>query len=156
MASYRFESSCGHYRTGVCIRVSLPEGHEYWKPCTLYYGCIVQTLLISPRFREQIGFGWIQGTIGNGQRSSSATTYVGPGYINRPNLHILLHAHATKLLEATDLGTTIPTFNGVEFGTGPSSKLVALKLHASFRSQRVRSKMASHRPQRDHPERGSV
>jgi len=137
MASYRFESSCGHHRTGFCIRFSLPEGHEYREPCTLYYGCIVQTLLISSRLLEQIGFGWIQGTVGNGQRSSSATTYVGPDYINRPNLHILLHAHATKVLEATGLGTTIPTFNGVEFGTGPSSKLMISKSHASFRSRRV-------------------
>ena len=63
----------------------------------------------------------MQGTIANGKRSSSATTYVGPKYINRPNLHILLHAHATKLLEAASLGTATPTFNGVEFGTGPSS-----------------------------------
>ena len=73
-------------------------------------------------FWKQIGVGWVQSTIGNGQRSSSATTYVGPDYINRPNLHILLHAHATKLLEVNDLGTTTPHFNGVEFGTGPCSK----------------------------------
>ena len=73
--------------------------------------------LITFRFWKQIGFGWIQATIGNGRRSSSATSYVGPDYINRPNLHILLHAQVTKLLEATDDDTTIPTFNGVEFGT---------------------------------------
>jgi len=59
--------------------------------------------LIDFRFGKQIGFGW---------RRSSATTYVGPDYINRPNLHTLLHAHATKLLEATVLGTTTPSFNG--------------------------------------------
>ena len=70
--------------------------------------------------------GWVQGAIGNGQRSSSATTYVGPEYINRPNLHILLHAQATKLLEATDHGSATPCFNGVEFGpaTGLSSELI--------------------------------
>ena len=72
--------------------------------------------------------GWVQGAIGNGQRSSSATTYVGPDYINRPNLHILLHAQATKLLEATDHDSTTPCFNGVEFGlaTGSSSELMYL------------------------------
>ena len=79
---------------------------------------------ISLRFRKQIGVGWVQGTIANGKRSSSATSYVGPEYINRPNLHILLHAHATKLLEAAGLGTATPTFNGVEFATGPSSKSI--------------------------------
>ena len=82
-------------------------------------------LLICPCFWKQIGVGWVQCSIGNGQRSSSATSYVGPGYINRQNLHILLHAHATKLLEATDLDTMTPHFNGVEFGTGPSSKSIS-------------------------------
>ena len=80
--------------------------------------------LIGLRFWKQIGVGWIQATIANGERCSSATTYVGPAFINRPNLHILLHAQATKLLEATDHGATTPRFNGVEFGTGPSSKLM--------------------------------
>ena len=89
--------------------------------------------LIGFRFWKQIGFGWVQGTIGKGQRSSSATTYVGPDYINRPNLHILLHAHATKLLEETGHGTTIPNFNGVEFGTEPSGKLMTPQLYVSFR-----------------------
>ena len=134
MASYRFENSCGHHRAGLGIRVSLPAGHEYRKPRTLYHGRVSRTFLISSRFWEQIGFGWIQGTIGNGRRSSSATTYVGPDYINRPNLHVLLHAHATKLLEATGLDTTIPTFDGVEFGIDPSSKSMTLQSHPSFRS----------------------
>ena len=76
----------------------------------------------------QIGVGWVQGAIGSGQRSSSATTYVGPDYINRPNLHILLHAQATKLLEAINHGSATPCFNGVEFGltTGSSSELMNL------------------------------
>ena len=75
----------------------------------------------------QIGIGWVQGAIWNGQRSSSATTYVGPDYITRPNLHILLHAQATKLLEVTDHGSATPCFNGVEFGlsTGSSSELMS-------------------------------
>ena len=73
-------------------------------------------------FRKQIGVGWVHSTVGNGQRSSSATTYIGPDYINRPNLYVLLHPHATKLLEAPDLGATTPRFNGVEFGTGPCGK----------------------------------
>ena len=121
---------------------------------------VVDSLERSPigvRFGMQIGFGWIQGTIGNGQRSSSATTYVGPDYIDRPNLHILLHAHATKLLEATGLGTTTPTFNGVEFGTEPSGKSMTPEpSRVSFRLQGARSKMASYCPQRGHSECWSV
>ena len=110
-------------------------------------------VLIGIRLRKQIGVGWVQATIANGQRCSSATTYAGPHYINRPNLHILLHAQATKLLEATDHGTTIPRFNGVEFGTGPSSKLIDAQPHASFRLQCTRSKVESDRLQRGHSER---
>ena len=91
-----------------------------------YRSCIIRILFIHlPSFLEQIGVGWVQSSIGNGQRSSSATSYVGPDYANRPNLHILLHAHATKLLEATNLDSTTPHFNGVEFGTGPSSKSIS-------------------------------
>ena len=113
--------------------------------------------LITYRFGKQIGFGYIQGTIGNGQRSSSATSYVGPDYINRPNLHILLHAHATKLLEATGPGATVPTFNGVEFGTEPSSKSTIPQSYTSFRSRgTIRSKMASYCPQGGHSECRSV
>ena len=78
-------------------------------------------MIVVLRFRKQIGVGWVQGAIGNGRRSSSATTYVGPEYINRPNLHILVHAQATKLLEATDHGSATPCFNGVEFGLGTGS-----------------------------------
>ena len=81
--------------------------------------------------RKQIGVGWVQGSIGNGQRCSSATTYVGPDYINRPNLHILLRVQATKLLEAIDPGITTPRFNGVEFGTGSSSKSISTTTHIS-------------------------
>ena len=79
-------------------------------------------VLICFRFPKQIGVGWIQGTVGGGKRCSSATTYVGPEFIGRPNLHILLHAQATKILEETGHGDETPRFNGVEFGTGPSSK----------------------------------
>ena len=78
----------------------------------------------------------MQGTIGDGQRSGPATTYIGPNYVNRPNLHILLHAHATKLLEATDLHTTTPTFNGVEFGTGPSSKYMSPAVYILYLTRR--------------------
>ena len=84
------------------------------------------------RFGEKIGLGWVQGAIGNGQRSSSATTYVGPDYINRQNLHILLHAHATKVLEATGPDTAIPTFNVVEFGTEPSGALIISHSYVLF------------------------
>ena len=104
MSDFPFQRDMNTGNTVRFIPISLSGHFSYWAS-----------------FLKQVGVGWVQATIANGQRSSSATSYVGPKYINRPNLHILLHAHATKLLEATG-GTVTPTFNGVEFGTGPSSK----------------------------------
>lgn len=34
----------------------------------------------------------------NGSRSSSATSYLAPQFINRPNLHVLLHSRVTRVL----------------------------------------------------------
>ena len=86
-------------------------------------------VLIGFRFPKQIGVGWIQAAVGHGERCSSATTYVGPKYIGRPNLHILLHAQATKSLEKTGYKSKVPEFNGVEFGTGPTSTLTSPTMH---------------------------
>ncbi|KAJ7495821.1 aryl-alcohol-oxidase from pleurotus Eryingii [Mycena galericulata] len=57
-----------------------------------------------------LGIGWGQATIKNGSRSSSATSYLGPHFINRPNLHVLLNARVTRVLQ-----TTPGTFRTVEF-----------------------------------------
>ncbi|KAJ7451784.1 aryl-alcohol-oxidase from pleurotus Eryingii [Mycena galericulata] len=57
-----------------------------------------------------LGIGWGQATIKNGSRSSSATSYLGPQFINRPNLHVLLNARVTRVLQ-----TTPGTFRTVEF-----------------------------------------
>ncbi|KAK0217032.1 aryl-alcohol-oxidase from pleurotus Eryingii [Armillaria fumosa] len=46
----------------------------------------------------QLGIGWRPSTIGNGTRSSSQTSYLGLKYIGRPNLHVLIHAHVTRIL----------------------------------------------------------
>ncbi|KAG7098412.1 hypothetical protein E1B28_000368 [Marasmius oreades] len=59
---------------------------------------------------NHLGIGFGQSTVLNGTRSSSATSYLGPQFINRPNLHVLLHAHVTRILStAKNL-----TFRGVE------------------------------------------
>ncbi|KAJ6494581.1 alcohol oxidase [Mycena sanguinolenta] len=46
-----------------------------------------------------IGIGWGQATIKDGSRSSSATSYLGSQYISRPNLHVLLNARVTRVLQ---------------------------------------------------------
>jgi choline dehydrogenase-like flavoprotein len=53
--------------------------------------------------------GWTQWTIGNGARSSSAVSYLGPGYIKRPNLAVLLHARVLRI------GQTKSSSNNVAF-----------------------------------------
>ncbi|KAF8078191.1 GMC oxidoreductase-domain-containing protein [Lyophyllum atratum] len=45
-----------------------------------------------------LGLGWLQATIKGGSRSSSATSYLAPRFITRPNLHILLNAQVTRVL----------------------------------------------------------
>ncbi|KAJ7881442.1 aryl-alcohol oxidase [Mycena leptocephala] len=58
----------------------------------------------------QLGIGWGQATIKNGSRSSSATSYLAPQFVARPNLHVLLHARVTRVLP-----TISNTFRTVEF-----------------------------------------
>ncbi|KAJ7635120.1 alcohol oxidase [Roridomyces roridus] len=68
---------------------------------------------------EMLGVGWLQSTIGGGKRSSSATSYLGPEFIQRKNLHILLHAQVSRLVgpKTTD---GVVSFEGVEFMQGGS------------------------------------
>ncbi|KAJ7176682.1 hypothetical protein C8R46DRAFT_1346666 [Mycena filopes] len=47
---------------------------------------------------KPLGTSWVQTTIQGGVRSSSATSYLGPEFIRRPNLHVLLHAQVSKLV----------------------------------------------------------
>ncbi|KAK0473382.1 aryl-alcohol-oxidase from pleurotus Eryingii [Armillaria novae-zelandiae] len=63
----------------------------------------------------QLGIGWRPSTIGNATRSSSQTSYLGPEYVGRPNLHVLIHAHVTRILPDTPSPSIFPTFNAVEF-----------------------------------------
>ncbi|KAF7346604.1 GMC oxidoreductase [Mycena sanguinolenta] len=68
---------------------------------------------------EPLGVGWIQSTIGGGKRSSSATSYLGPKFIQRPNLHVLLHAQVSRLVSPQTTKGVV-TFGGVEFSQGGS------------------------------------
>ncbi|KAJ6451440.1 aryl-alcohol oxidase [Mycena sanguinolenta] len=49
----------------------------------------------------QLGFGWTQSTVGDGTRSSSATSYLGAKYIKRTNLFVLLHARVLRLKQTS-------------------------------------------------------
>ncbi|KAG6896162.1 hypothetical protein C0992_009911 [Termitomyces sp. T32_za158] len=61
-----------------------------------------------------LGLGWLQLTIDDGKRSSSATSYLAPNFIRRPNLHVLLNTRVTRLLK-TSKSTKRPVIRTVEF-----------------------------------------
>ncbi|KAJ6509683.1 aryl-alcohol oxidase precursor [Mycena vulgaris] len=72
---------------------------------------------------QPLGIGWMQSTIGGGERSSSATGYLAPKFIQRPNLDVLLHAQVSKLVNVTQHGGK-PRFGGVQFRYGKSLFIV--------------------------------
>ncbi|KAF7362557.1 GMC oxidoreductase [Mycena venus] len=68
---------------------------------------------------EPLGVGWFQSTIGGGERSSSATSYLAPKFIQRENLHVLLHAQVSRLV-GPRVTKGVVSFEGVEFSQGKS------------------------------------
>ncbi|KAJ7037138.1 pyranose dehydrogenase [Mycena alexandri] len=74
---------------------------------------------LDPNSGNELGVSWVQSTIGGGERSTSATGYFAPKFIQRQNLHVLLHAQVSKLVNATRKKGK-PTFGGVEFRYGES------------------------------------
>ena len=54
----------------------------------------------------------MQTTINNGERSSSAASYLGASYLNRPNLSVLVGAHVTRVLPSAQTDAVLDT---VEF-----------------------------------------
>ncbi|KAJ7743698.1 pyranose dehydrogenase [Mycena maculata] len=68
---------------------------------------------------EPLGVGWLQSTIGGGERSSSATSYLAPKFIQRENLHVLLHAQVSRLVDPQS-NKGVVTFSGVQFSQGGS------------------------------------
>ena len=68
---------------------------------------------------DVLGLGWVQSSIGDGVRSSSATTYLEAAK-SRPNLDVLVGHQVTKL---APVGWPIggkPSFRQVHFAAGPS------------------------------------
>ncbi|KAJ3543687.1 hypothetical protein NMY22_g3054 [Coprinellus aureogranulatus] len=61
------------------------------------------------------GLAWQQQTIGDGERSSAATAYLGPDVRGRPNLTILLNTYVTRVLPTTSTSEQ-PEIRSVEIG----------------------------------------
>ncbi|KAJ7867956.1 aryl-alcohol oxidase-like protein [Mycena leptocephala] len=68
---------------------------------------------------EGLKTGWLQYTIGGGERSSSATSYLAPQFIQRKNLDVLLHAQVSRLVNSSRINDKL-RFEGVEFAQGGS------------------------------------
>ncbi|KAF9465296.1 aryl-alcohol oxidase-like protein [Collybia nuda] len=66
---------------------------------------------------HHIGIGWTQSTIKGGERSSSATSYLAPRFAQRKNLHVLVRARVSRVVQTgSKLG--MPLFTSVEFSNG--------------------------------------
>ncbi|KAF7373920.1 GMC oxidoreductase [Mycena sanguinolenta] len=63
---------------------------------------------------KPIGFGWFPVSVKDGARNSAVSSYLAQAYLARPNLHVLVKAHVTRVLQtgASDAG---PVFRAVEF-----------------------------------------
>ncbi|KAK7473172.1 hypothetical protein VKT23_001271 [Stygiomarasmius scandens] len=78
---------------------------------------------------NHLGVGWVQATIGNGTRSSSATSYLGNEFLQRPNLHVLVNAHVMRVLQSNSTNSTSLSFDQVELTQdgGVSTQTVTAK-----------------------------
>ncbi|KAG6852169.1 hypothetical protein C0991_002487, partial [Blastosporella zonata] len=66
-----------------------------------------------------LGIGWMQVTVNGSKRSSSATSYLAPNFLARPNLDVLLNAQVSRLIQTgKDKSTNFPAFRAVEYRIG--------------------------------------
>ncbi|KAJ7035349.1 aryl-alcohol oxidase [Mycena alexandri] len=73
-----------------------------------------------------LGVGWLQSTIDTtGQRSSAATSYLGPTFISRPNLHVVVNSHVTRIIQ-TGVDQGKPAFRSAEFTQSQSGPRIVV------------------------------
>ncbi|KAG2004468.1 aryl-alcohol oxidase [Coprinopsis cinerea AmutBmut pab1-1] len=81
---------------------------------------------------DPLGTGWAQFTIGNGERSSAATSYLAPSYLKRKNLHVLVNHRVTKVAPTGHGSPKLLSFRTVFFQqemntSGPVQEITAKK-----------------------------
>ncbi|KAF9068141.1 hypothetical protein BDP27DRAFT_1327689 [Rhodocollybia butyracea] len=78
-----------------------------------------------------LGVGWLQKTVTTqGRRSSSATSYLAPEFIQRDNLHVLLNARVTRVIpDSSSSPSSGHAFHTVELAQNLEGPL--LQVHAS-------------------------
>ncbi|KAK1232185.1 hypothetical protein PQX77_004697 [Marasmius sp. AFHP31] len=68
---------------------------------------------------DMIGFGFVQNSIGNGERSSAATAYLAPA-LKRPNLDVVINSRATKVFASQPSLDGEPVINAVQIAPSES------------------------------------
>ncbi|KAG6810942.1 hypothetical protein H0H92_009683 [Tricholoma furcatifolium] len=65
---------------------------------------------------KPLGLGWTQSTIKGGSRSSSATAYLAPQFLQRENLYVVVNAQVSRvLISGNGYTPATPAFRTVEF-----------------------------------------
>lgn len=86
-----------------------------WEEAKMFWDSVRSTPTSGSQYRSETRcIGWTVSTIGRGVRSSSATGYLAPEYLSRPNLHVLVHAQVTKLIQ-TGTRNRLPSFHSLQF-----------------------------------------
>ncbi|ESK84780.1 aryl-alcohol oxidase [Moniliophthora roreri MCA 2997] len=78
---------------------------------------------------DMLGFGFMQNAIGNGERSSAATSYLVPA-LNRSNLDVVIHSRVTSVRASRPSRNDEPTIDTVEIAqtaNGPRVNVTASK-----------------------------
>ncbi|KIJ47886.1 GMC oxidoreductase [Sphaerobolus stellatus SS14] len=77
---------------------------------------------------KPLGVSWVQSTIGQGERSNAARTYLAPKYRSRPNLHIVLNTFVTRVLPTGVNGPLdLRVVEIASNATGPRIRVTATK-----------------------------
>jgi hypothetical protein len=77
-----------------------------------------------PAYQSNRFTGYTQSTIKDGQRSSSATSYLAPQFSERKNLHVLLRAQVARVLSSANQNKSQPSFDTVEFTDGVGGQII--------------------------------
>ncbi|KAG6806419.1 hypothetical protein H0H93_003059, partial [Arthromyces matolae] len=60
-----------------------------------------------------VGIGYLQMTVDKGKRSSSATSYLSPQFLARPNLDVVINSRALRIFR-TEISNDLPVFRSVQ------------------------------------------
>ncbi|KAF7356033.1 Aryl-alcohol-oxidase from pleurotus Eryingii [Mycena venus] len=74
-----------------------------------------------------LGVSWSQATIKHGKRSSSFTSYLGPEFIGRPNLHVVLNTQVTRIIQTSQSPVTFKMVEFAESRKGATHLITATK-----------------------------